>query len=222
MTRKDIDVLFTNTVKEYMDKGLTIDPYSMRGCQTNEVGKVDLTDGSVVYRVLLEDGHIRDDKESFFSYIDYLKLSVRLYSGDDTKPHKPRTFSAWNNEGELLTERFFYQYENNSRDPSGERYMKKEDNPWYTEDLSAVQAANRKHWERRKARRFFTLDEYHDYPESAKTVLLPLVRRMPRCKTVHLKDIGRVYRNSRGSRSVVCVYVKGNCHDVYLGREESA
>ena len=222
MFRKDIDVLFTNTVKEYMDKGLVIDPYSMRGSQTHEVGKVDLTDGKDVYRVLLEDGHVTNDKESFFSSIDYLKLSVRLYTGGDTQPHKPRTFTPWNNEGELLTERFFYQFENNTFDPSCERRRMKSDNPWYTEDLSAVQAANRKHWERRKARLFFTLDEYHDYPESAKTVLLPLVRRLPRCKTVRLNDIGRVYRASRGSRSVVCVYVKGNCHDIYLGREESA
>ena len=223
MNRKDIDGMFTNIVKEYLDKGLLIDPYSMHGFQTDEIGKVDLTDGRNVYRVLLENGHHVGDKKVNLFRVDFIRLSVRLYPGnEDTRTHRPRMCGNWNNEGELLFERVFYQYENNSRDASGERVVWKEDHPWYTEDLEAIKAAHRKHWERRAARSFFTLDEIHMYTESAKKTLLPLVRRLPQCKSARIKDIGRVYRNSRGGRSMICIYVKGNCHDVYLGKEESA
>ena len=64
---------------------------------------------------------------------------------------------------------------------------------------------------------------FYEYPESVKRNLLPLVRRLPRCKTAHLEDIGNVWRSrNRDGSNVINIMVKGNRHEVYLGKEKSA
>lgn len=99
MKRKDIDKRFTDLVAEYINKGMTISTKSMSGTQGEE-GKVDLTDGKKIYRVLLE-------AKGGFRECDQFVLSVREYDEEETK-NASRGWTIWNNKGEeIYCEKFY-------------------------------------------------------------------------------------------------------------------
>ena len=218
MRKKDINKHFTDIVKEYMDNGFIVNAQTMSSLSTDEVCKVDLTDGKDIYRILLEDIHKHYeeyDDEGMFLYVDSFRLTVRKYSG--RKPHTRLTWSLFNSDGEVIREENLYRMPNRSN-------HKTERDNWYTSDFNAVVSAERTHRNRCKAQRVFPpFSEFYEYPESVKRNLLPLVRRLPRCKTAHLEDIGNVWRSrNRDGSNVINIMVKGNRHEVYLGKEKSA
>ena len=214
MYEKDINKLFTDIVKEYLDKGFVVNARSMSSISSYEICKIDLTDGNGVYRFLLEETHKRYDDPEIYLYVDGIRLAVLYFA--EKKPHTRNTH-LWEDEGDVIREENFYKMPNRSNHvPKGDG--------WYTTDFNAVRAAeiaNDKRWESRRVFRPF--DEYYQYPESVKRNLLPLVRRLPRCKTAHLEDVGDVWRTrDRDGRNVFNITVKGTRHLVYIGKEKSA
>ena len=107
-TFADINKRFTEIVAEYMANGYTINTSSMAGHQ-GEVGKVDLTDGTRVVRVLLDSFH----DEANFS-IEGLKIIVGEAEG--TIPNsKERGDTIWNNLLKVLSVECFYVVGKNRR-----------------------------------------------------------------------------------------------------------
>lgn len=218
MYKQDINAHFTGIVREYMDKGFIVNAQTMSSLSTDEVCKVDLTDGKDIYRILLEEIHKHYDEyddEGMFLYVDNFRLTVRKYSG--RKLHTRLTWSLFNSDGEVIREENFYRMPNRSN-------HKTERDNWYTSDFNAVVCAERVHRYRCDAKRIpFLFGDFYQYPESAKRKILPLIRRLPRCKTAHLEDVGAVWRNRHeDGRSVINIYVRGNHHAMYLGKEKSA
>lgn len=213
MYKKDINKHFTDIVKEYMDNGFIMNAQTMSGISSYEICKIDLTDGNVIYRVLLKETHEQHKDPDVYLYINGIRLTVHRYEG--RKPHSRLYWSLSENEGELIVEENYYEMPNRSNhDPKGDE--------WYTTDFNAVRAAEIAHDKRWEARRVFhPFSEFYEYPESVKRNLLPLVRRLPRCKTAHLEDIGNVWRTrDRNGRNVINITVKGSRRLVYLGKEE--
>lgn len=214
MYEKDINNLYTGIVKEYLDKGFVVNARSMSGISSYEICKIDLTDGNGVYRFLLEETHKHYDDPEIYLYVDGIRLAVLYFAGK--KPHTRNT-NLWEDEGEVIREENFYKMPNRSN-------HKSEKDNWYTTDFNAVRAAEFAHDKRLESRRVFPpFSEYYQYPDSVKKGLLPLVRRLPRCKTAHLEDIGNVWRNrDRNGRNVINITVKGSRRLVYIGKEKSA
>jgi len=217
MRKKDINELFTNTLREYMDKGFIVNAQTMTGMSSYEICKVDLTDGKDIYRFLLEETHEHydDPDPNVYLYIDGIRFSIHRHEVKEL--HSRLVWGLWNYEGEIIREDNFYRMPNRSNHETVR-------DAWYTPDFDAVINAERIHAKRREAKRILRpFGEFYEYRDSAKRKLLPLVRRLPRCKTAHLEDIGDVWRHRReDGRSVINLYVKGNQHAVYLGKEESA
>lgn len=98
----DINKRFTEIVTEYLANGYTINTATMAGSQ-GEVGKVDLTDGTRVVRVLL-DGFV-DTSDRY--YIEGLKITVGEAEG--IVPNlKDRGDAIWNERLKVLSSECFY------------------------------------------------------------------------------------------------------------------
>jgi len=87
--RTDMDKMFSQTVARYMADGMWINTESMSGSQ-GEVGKIDLTDGVNVYRVLFTNS--LDWTTDFGAYKSMIQ--VRKY---EVTEH-----TLWNQDGEVV------------------------------------------------------------------------------------------------------------------------
>lgn len=107
-TFADINKRFTEIVAEYLANGYAINTATMAGSQ-GEVGKVDLTDGAKVVRVLLDSFH---DAANFS--IEGLKIIVGEAEG--IAPNlKDRGDTIWNNRLKVLSVECFYVVGKNRR-----------------------------------------------------------------------------------------------------------
>lgn len=106
LTQKDINKIYTDTIRRYMDMGYWINTNTMHGTQ-GETAKVDLTNGKHIIRILLE------EKSSFMSRLSLelsstYKLSVIEYSF--TKDEL-----LWNDKGNILYEEWWYMIGSNNK-----------------------------------------------------------------------------------------------------------
>ena len=174
----EINARFTEKVAEYMAKGYTINTATMNGSQ-GELGKVDLTNGREIIRVLLDDfGTPCTRIEHRFYSFDGVKLIVGRVT-DDVIPNSQSTWqTVWNNRLEVLYREEYYQIGREKR--GGVK--------WYGSKVEAM-AQQDKQWKRYKAR---DVGDRIELPEAFREVVLPFVRRQPRCKSVRISEIKRV------------------------------
>ena len=101
-TIKDINRIFTEWVKDYLDSGYTFNLNTSNGTQ-GEIMKADLTrdNGRSLVRVVLSKFHEPTDK--WYCYMDGMVMQVRLF--EDVEPWKE---TLWNDKGIVLLERKFY------------------------------------------------------------------------------------------------------------------
>lgn len=78
ITRMDIDKKFSETVTELISKGWHINTGTMNSSQ-GEVAKVDLTDGTYIYRVLLETDYKYAEQVEHDIYVDILTIRIIKY-----------------------------------------------------------------------------------------------------------------------------------------------
>ena len=115
----EINKRFTEKVMEYLNKGWIINTSSLSGHQ-GEIGKVDVTDGKQIIRILLE--------RKCGYRVDSIVLTVGR-STEDVIPNKDDNWSTiWNSRLDIISQEIFYQI--------GER-----DSDWYgtLEEKSRVQ-----------------------------------------------------------------------------------
>ena len=118
MKFESINRRFTETVAEWLAKGYTINTASMAGSQ-GEIGKIDLTDGKEIIRVLLDTFTMHPTRESGRCYsLEGVKLIVGRVT-DMVTPNSEDTWNhIWNNLLEVLTCEEYFQIGRVHRDSS--------------------------------------------------------------------------------------------------------
>ena len=174
----EINARFTQIVAEYMGKGYTINTASMAGSQ-GEIGKVDLTNGTEIIRVLLGTfNHPCTRINGRFYSFEGIELIVGRVT-DKITPNSSSTFqTAWNEHLERLHTEGFYQIGREKRG-GGKWYGTKEE----------AMAQQDKNWNRIIA---WNVDSTKDLTDAAKRIVLPFVRRQQGCKSVREAEITSV------------------------------
>ena len=116
MNYTDINKIFTETVNNYLNNGFTIFCNTMRGSQ-GEIAKVDLTNGTELYRIMLVDIYSWEDSLGTRYSIQVGKYPESL---DKTNNRWLEAFDGtiWNNQLEIVSERKFVLLKENR----GRRY----------------------------------------------------------------------------------------------------
>lgn len=188
MFKKDIDALFTSKIMEYINKGYIIHTDTMSGSQ-GEQAKVDLYNETEIIRILIT-SHYR-------TAMSGLKLIV---GRNTNKTYNRPTDIIWNNDLQIIEE-----YE----------FIKLSDNYFVTpEEYESIKTIQKK----RSHIRYSNNADYKEFNEEAKKFILSFVKRQPKCKSVKLSDIERVYKiidsvwnNPKLKRSKYYVKVKDKC-----------
>ena len=184
MKRFDIDKIFSLFVDEYIKKGYVINTDSMNGNQ-GEVAKVDLRKGDELIRVVLSRGY-----ETKYVGTNTLYLVVGRY----TKPIVPG-WVVWTGDFEDIERHVFWEL---GKD-------------WYVGDEEFAKKCLNK----REARWRNTYSHFDQlalgfvfFPDSVRKFILNRVRNLPKCKSVKLSDIGRVWRERKDGVMMYCATVK--------------
>lgn len=205
MKFESINKKYTEAVAAWMAKGFIINTATMGGSQ-GEVAHVDLTDGKEIIRVLLGNICVPCERiENRFYHLDGLSLIVGRVT-DQITPNSPNTWQTlWNNHLEIVSEERFYEIGRQHRDGS----------KWYgtKEEAIAQQDKNAARYRARFMHNHYTLSE------SAKAIVLPFVKRQPKCRSVKLSEIEAVTHHDITSRTgkrygQYTVKVRGNSFQV--------
>ena len=176
MFRKDIENVYTNTIKEYMDKGYRI-YYSTMGGSQGEIAKIDLTNDKEVIRILINSKveHYREHPIHKYMDLDYLTIIV----GRNTDKLWRNSFSdiIWNKHLELISEIRFYK-------------IGRKNNSFFGTKQEAIDAIC-KYYERFDFRDLYSKDEII-FSDKAKEIILPWIKRQKKCKSVNIKQIEEV------------------------------
>jgi len=76
---KDIQDIYTKVVNTYLEKGYTIHIGSMSGMCSNEVSRIDVTNGKDVYRIMLKTDSYTDFSSEIYFYTRKAILTVEKY-----------------------------------------------------------------------------------------------------------------------------------------------
>ena len=178
MKFEEINRRFTEVVTAWIAKGYTFNLSTMAGHQ-GELGKVDLTDGKEVIRILLDHfgsplNRIGDDYYS----LEGIKLIVGRVT-DPVTPNSPDEWqTVWNNNLEPISYEEFYLI--GTAKYTGAR--------WYGTKEDTINAQKKSH-ERYKARH---VPAKRYFSEEAKDIVLPFLKRQPKSKSLRLSDITNV------------------------------
>ena len=176
MLRKDIENVYTDTIKDYLNKGYRI-YYSTMGGSQGEIAKIDLTNDKEVIRILLdsETEHYREHPIHKYIDLDYLTIIV----GRNTDKLRGDSFSdiIWNEHLELISEIRFYK-------------IGRRNNSFFGTKQEAIDAQC-KYYERFDFRDLYSRDEII-FSDKAKEIILPWVKRQKKCKSVNVKQIDEV------------------------------
>lgn len=192
MLRKDIENMYTDIVKEYVDKGYRIYYPTMGGSQ-GEIAKIDLTNDKNVIRILI------DKKIEFYNHmlLEYLVIIV----GENTDKLWGNSFSdiIWNDNLKIISEVRFYK-------------IGKNDNLFFGTKQEAIDALNKK-------LKRFDYENYNSvkeiiFSDKAKEIVLPFMKRQRKCKSITVKQIEEVkkviYYNKNNIKVHYYVKAKGD------------
>lgn len=183
MFKKDIEKAFTEKVHEYLMKGYRFYSDGMRGSQ-GELAKVVLTNDKELIIVYLE-----EDYDTF----DELRNNLVLY----VEKQSCTKYTVWLHKGDILEKTVWYDLS----DGYGEYYL--DSNDPKMNDIIAIKCYRRnlRHNSKDSKTVKFTSDK-------AKKIILPLVKKQPKCKSKTINDIVSIYRYYSGNSSYYVVNFK--------------
>ena len=196
MFRKDIENLYTDTIKEYLDNGYRI-YYSTMGGSQGEIAKIDLTNDKEVIRILLcsKTEYYREHPIHKYMDLDYLTIIV----GRNTDKLIGDSFVdiIWNQHLELISELRVYK-------------IGRKNNSFFGTKQEAIDAMC-KHYERFKFKSFNWAEERIEINSNeAKRIVLPFVKRQYKCKSATVKDIEKIEKViPKNGKVYYMVQVKG-------------
>lgn len=178
MLRKDIENVYTNTIKEYMDKGYRI-YYSTMGGTQGEIAKIDLTNDKEIIRILINSKveYYREHPIHKYMDLDYLTIIV----GRNTDKLWGNHFSdiIWNEHLELISEIRFYK-------------IGRKNNYFFGTKQEAIDAMC-KYYDRFGFRNLYDKDRDEIiFSDKAKEIILPFIKRQRKCKSINVKQIEEV------------------------------
>jgi len=175
MKATEITKIYTRKLNELLGEGFQINPATMSGTQ-GEICKVDLTDGTHLYRLLLE-----NTNSSEYRFQDMIRLTFGKYT--EELPRGWRTFGAYNT---AWNDRF-------DRSFQIDFYRIAED--WYTADKDEFETilAKRCHRYEIKPGRQYSCEDVTS--EAAKAIALKYLRRQPRLSRCKPEQIVRIRKN---------------------------
>lgn len=177
----EINRKLTEIVADYISRGYTINTNTMNCLNPGVLGKVDVTDGKEIVRILLEE--FREEADWLDEGWTPRLYGVRLVVGratENLKPNRKNIGGIWNSNLDILSEEKFYRVGDWDAD-------------WYGTAGDAV-IREKKH---RKRLRDSWDSEYTLFGEDAKRIVLPFLRRQKNCKTATAKNITRVSKRVR-------------------------
>lgn len=199
----DINRKLTEIVADYISRGYVINTNTMNCLESGTKGKVDVTDGKEIIRILLEE--FREEAEKREDGWTPRLYGVRLVVGaatENLKAHSRNFDSIWNHKLKVFDEVRFYRVGDWDAD-------------WYGSAAEAF-AREKKHRERL---RDSWKSEYTVFGEDAKRIVLPFLRRQKNCKTVTAKNITRVSKRCREDGTVSYI-VSSKGRDFVMNRKE--
>lgn len=176
---------FTETVSEWLTKGYTINTASMCGSQ-GEIGKIDLTDGKEVIRILLDTFTTHPDRKNGRYYsLEGVQLIVGRVT-DPVVPNSEDTWNhIWNNHLEVLSCEEYYQIGRAHRDNS----------KWYGTEAEAIAQQDKSHGRYRA--RWTSCNQ--TLGDAAAVIVLPFIRRQPKCRSAKVCEIESVIKRTSDS-----------------------
>ena len=196
MFRKDIENLYTDTIKEYLEKGYRI-YYSTMGGSQGEIAKIDLTNDKEVIRILLESNNECYRDNPVHKHIDLNYFSIIV--GRNTDKLIGDTFfdTIWNHHLELISELRVYK-------------IGRRNNSFFVTKQEAIDAMC-KYYERLKFKSFdWAKERIEINSDEAKRIVLPFVKRQYKCKSATVKDIEKIEKViPKNGKVYYMVQVKG-------------
>ena len=198
----DINRKLTEIVADYISRGYVINTNTMNCLESGTKGKVDVTDGKEIIRILLEE--FREEAEKREDGWAPRLYGVRLVVGRATENLKARSRnfdSIWNHNLDIIYEHKFYR-------------VGGWDSDWYGSIVDAVVRED-KH---RKRISDSWESEFVVFGEKAKGIVLPFLRRQKNCKTATVKNITRVSKRCREDGTVSYI-VSSKGRDFVMNRK---
>ena len=192
MKYEEINKKFTEAVMEWLSKGYYLNSATMRGSQ-GEKGKVDLTNGKEIVRVMLANFNYHDKAEGYTHY-----EGIELVVGRDTSGQKPNTDDGfdtiWNQDLEVLSSQKFYAIGSNRG------YSQ-----WYGTKEEAREA-DRMRFERFKAKDARRSLNNKTFGITAGIIVLPKIRAIRGCKGAKAGDVKVEKRVCDGAARYTATY----------------
>jgi len=186
MKFETINRKFTEKVAEYMARGYIINTSTLGGHQ-GEIAKVDLTNGTEIVRILLNSVSACDAKNNDYHHFEIVRLLVGRVT-DRAIPNSPNQWNTiWNDNLDTLHVEDFFEIGHQQR--NGDK--------WYGTRAEAVAQQNKQ----RERRRATWEASGEPLSEAAKEIVLPFVRRQPRCKSVKCSEIESITKHHIESRT---------------------
>ena len=180
MRFEDINRRFTEKVSEYMAQGYIINTATMGGSQ-GEIGKIDLTDGREIVRILLTNEHEYEHCMENTTCHDFNRVVLIAGVAQPENRCTPNSPDTWNGRLDVIFREEFYEI--------GGRYG---DTKWYGTREEAI-AQQDKHWKRYDARRIEDRVHVTDNPK-VREIVMRAVRRTNGMKTAKESEIARIVR----------------------------
>ena len=188
MLRKDIDKIFTDTIKIYLEDNFYIFSNTMGGYQ-GEIAKVDLFDGKNFRRVYMNHGtEYTNVNEYRHMDLDYISIIVGI-STDKVSDNGHEI--VWNEHLNVLSERRYYRI--------GESWCSN-----YFGNKEEAIAARLKRYERirKHANKYIYPDDSTIvFSDEAKKIVLPYMKKQRKCSSITVKQIDKVYKEIRKNRN---------------------
>lgn len=169
----DIEKVFSEKVQEYMEKGFTIHVGSMCGSQ-GEIAKVDLSDGTDVYRVYLYSDMARDNEHKLKTY-DVCVLAVEKHEGKANTNLRGYD-TIWNGRGEVVEKITWFKV-------SDRAYVS-------SEEIKEISALRWKRWKSRENAK--NVRELNMDSEERRTIIRDICRKHKgymRVKRAHIHQV---------------------------------
>lgn len=154
----EINKRFTEITTEYMSKGYILNTATMNGSQ-GETAKVDLTNGTEIIRILIDEFHSWGEGHN-----GGVEIIVGKVTEERVKPNSSRSYDTiWNNRLEVIhSEKYYSIYTN----------CEYETVYGTEEEAKAIQAKKHDRWKRRNAKSKASAFEMNDkHREIAKRVI---------------------------------------------------
>jgi hypothetical protein len=192
MTGMELNKMFTDKVIEYVNKGYVINPNSFIG--SDGTARVDLVKGDSFIRV-----YLRTESNWRENYDYMVILTVGEKKIDKRLQKKIADIDlVWTSD--LITieeQKMIKLYTKNTFYVTEEEYAKIKD--------KVKARLEYRHW---RTQRDITLSD------KAIDIVLPYIRRQPKCKSVKRKDITKVFKSVYKNKVIYVIYAKGNPYSI--------